>query len=75
MLDPRHCSHPAADVVLVEEGSECVRCGLVAQVMPAPGPAYRSSVPASDGAKAHIAEMRADLARRREAAKAKGRRW
>jgi hypothetical protein len=75
MLDPRHCPHPAADVVLVEEGSECVRCGLVAPVMPAPGPAYRAQVPMPERAKEHIASMRADLARRRELAKSSGRRW
>lgn len=75
MLDPRHCPHPASDVVLVEEGSECVRCGLVAATMPAPGPAFRASTPVPERAKEHIADIRADLVRRRERAKAEGRRW
>ena len=75
MLDPRHCPHPGDDVVTVEEGLECCRCGLVAREMPAPGREYRMTVPVPERAKAHIADMRADLARRRELAKAKGRAW
>ncbi|HKO85645.1 MAG TPA: hypothetical protein VJ140_14055 [Actinomycetota bacterium] len=75
MIDPRYCAHPRDDVVTVEEGLECCRCGLVAQVMPAPGREYRMTVPAPDRAKEHINEMRADLARRKELARTKGRAW
>lgn len=75
MLDPRHCPHPKADVVTVEEGSECCRCGLVAEVMPAPAREFRMSVPVPEKAKAHLDEIRADLAERREKAKRAGRAW
>ena len=78
MLDPRHCSHPAVDVVLVEDGQECTRCGLVVapgQSFPPPGREYHLTVPVPERAKAHIDEIRADLARRRVEAKARGRAW